>query len=84
VLWYQARDQQVQVIGLATHTIKQDVKQLEWTVFRVPILTDEGNKPVHAGYTGYGKAKTKLSRQSLAEWCLEELEVKKLPVEPVK
>jgi hypothetical protein len=77
VLWYLGRDQQVQVIGLAEHTIAQDVKKLEWTVLRIPILTDDGSKPVHAGYTGDGKAKTKLSRQSLAEWCLEELEAKK-------
>jgi hypothetical protein len=32
--------------------------------------------PMHTGYVGDGRAKSKLSRQSLAEWCLQELEAK--------
>ncbi|KAH8696462.1 hypothetical protein BGW36DRAFT_428471 [Talaromyces proteolyticus] len=75
-LWYLARDQQLQVIGLATHTISQSLEQLEWTVIRIPMLTNHSAMPVYAGYVGDGRAKSKLSRQSLAQWCLEELEAK--------
>lgn len=76
MLWYLARDQQVQVIGLASFTVAQSTK-LEWTVVRIPMLTDLHSKPVHAGYTGDKKGTMKLSRQSLAEWCLEELQAGK-------
>jgi hypothetical protein len=76
LLWYIAPDQQLQVIGLATYTIQQPLEQLEWTVVRIPMLTNHGQMPLHAGYVGDGRAKSKLSRQSLAEWCLQELEAK--------
>lgn len=76
-LWYLARDQQLQVIGLAAFTAEHSTDQLDWTVPRIPMLNDDGPKPVHAGYVGDKHATTKLSRQSLAEWCLGELEERK-------
>lgn len=75
LLWHLARDQQLQVIGLAEFTINQPLDKLKWTIPRIPRLTSSGVKPVHAGYVGDGLAKTSLSRESLAEWCLNELKV---------
>ncbi|KAF7350479.1 NAD(P)-binding protein [Mycena venus] len=59
---------------------------LDWTVFRVPMLTEESaDLPVAAGLLGPNYKGTKyLSRASMAVWILEEIEkrqwVKKAPM----
>ncbi|KAJ5219991.1 NAD(P)-binding protein [Penicillium chermesinum] len=48
---------------------------LDWTVFRVPHLSDgPGNLPVYAGYASpHHEGSLNLSRRSLGRWALEEL-----------
>ncbi|KAF2652221.1 NAD(P)-binding protein [Lophiostoma macrostomum CBS 122681] len=46
--------------------------ELNWTVFRVPLLLDGEAKPVKAGYIG--EVGIKLDRKGLAEWVLREME----------
>jgi hypothetical protein len=61
-------------------------EDLDWTVFRVPHLTDEAaDLPVFAGLLGPDfKGSMNLSRASIAVWILKEMEerkwVKKSPV----
>lgn len=64
--------------GIAKHTIEGAGTELEWTVFRVPFLTDAPDKGVYAGdltaeYPWIGT----LSRQSQAKWLLTEIEDRK-------
>jgi nucleoside-diphosphate-sugar epimerase len=49
---------------------------LDWTIFRIPHLTDgQADIPVWAGYTGPNhKGGLNLSRRSLARWVLEEIQ----------
>ena len=47
---------------------------LEWTIVRVPILTDKETKEVIAGYVGDGTTNTFLSRMGYASFVVGELE----------
>ncbi|PCH33258.1 NAD(P)-binding protein [Wolfiporia cocos MD-104 SS10] len=47
---------------------------LDWTIARVPLLTDRESKDVVAGYVGDGRTKTTLSRAAFAAFVVEELE----------
>lgn len=64
--------------------IRDDGNDLDWTVVRVPVLTNQENKDVVAGYVGDGKVKTSLSRAALAYFMIEELQhgewIKKAPL----
>lgn len=58
--------------------IAQEVAEaddLDWTIFRIPHLTDgSGDLPVYAGYAGPAhKGGLELSRRSLGRWVLDEL-----------
>lgn len=57
---------------------------LEWTIVRVPVLTDKDNAQVLAGYVGDGKTNTFLTRKGFAAFVLEEVEkkawIKKAPL----
>jgi putative NADH-flavin reductase len=55
-------------------TIREEGAELEWTIARVPVLTDKESKEVFAGYIGDGKTKTTLSRAAFADFVLGELE----------
>lgn len=46
---------------------------LDWTIFRVPLLADGPLAPVHAGFLGDEHDSLTLSRSSLARWCLDEI-----------
>jgi hypothetical protein len=48
-------------------------EDLDWTIFRVPYLTNGATLPVHAGYLGDAQDGSLLSRASLARWVLDEL-----------
>lgn len=60
---------------------------LDWTVFRVPVLTNgSGDLPVSAGFlssSDYAGGGWSLSRASLAKWVIEEVKspkwIKQLP-----
>lgn len=47
---------------------------LEWTIVRVPFLTNNDSKAVVAGYTGDGKVGMRLSRMAFAAFVLGEVE----------
>jgi len=65
-------------------TIRGEGAELEWTIARVPVLTDKESKEAIAGYVGDGRTKTTLSRAAFASFVLGELEknewVKKAPL----
>ena len=54
--------------------IKSEGAELEWTIARVPILTNHDNKEVVAGYVGDGKTGTTLARVGFAHFVVGELE----------
>ena len=64
-----------QVVGMGQLTISHPTEQMAWTVPRIPILTNGVSAEVHTGYIGDGKTGYFISRKSLADWCLRELEV---------
>ncbi|ORY30184.1 hypothetical protein BCR39DRAFT_153047 [Naematelia encephala] len=47
---------------------------LDYTLFRVPNLTNGEAGPVEATYVGTGRDGLFLSRKSMVKWCLEEFE----------
>jgi len=55
---------------------KGEEKGLEWTVVRVPILTDQDWEGVVAGYVGDGKTGSVLARKAFAAFCIGEIEKK--------
>jgi hypothetical protein len=59
--------------SLGSFVASQDASQLEWTLFRVPFLTNGPDAPVTATYTGTGKDGLFLSRKSLATWVLDQI-----------
>ena len=61
----------VVAIGSNVRTLGAD---LEWTIVRVPVLTDKETKEVIAGYVGDGKTNTFLSRMGFASFVVGELD----------
>lgn len=51
----------------------QDVKEIKWTLFRVPILKDGEKKEVKATFPGMGGDGMFLNRKSLAAWVVREM-----------
>jgi putative NADH-flavin reductase len=49
-------------------------EELDWTIVRVPILTNGDNTEVVAGYTGDGRIGTTLARKGFAAFAVEEVE----------
>lgn len=47
---------------------------LAWTIARVPLLTDDHNRDVVAGYIGDGVVRTHLSRAGFAAFVLQQLD----------
>ncbi len=49
--------------------------ELDYTIFRVPFLTNGGDAEVHSGMIGpeFGRWTNTLSRASLARWVWEEI-----------
>jgi len=78
-----ARNAYKDVVAIG-ETIRGEGAELNWTIARVPVLTDAESKEVLAGYIGDGKTKTSLSRAGFAAFVLGELEknewVKKSPL----
>ncbi|TFK76729.1 NAD-P-binding protein [Pluteus cervinus] len=54
-------------------TVRTEGAELEWTIVRVPVLTDKDNSAFFAGYVGDGKTSTFLSRKGFAAFVLEEV-----------
>ncbi len=59
--------------GLGEFVTQQDLKEVKWTLFRVPFLTNGDATTVRACYTGEGDDGMFLSRKSIAEWVLREM-----------
>lgn len=62
-----------EISGLGKLTAEVPVGKLAWTLFRVPFLTNGNAGPVEAAYTGSGADALTLSRKSMAEWLIQEL-----------
>lgn len=63
--------------GIGAFVEWQPSEQLNWTLFRVPFLTNGKAGPVKASWAGRGEDGMFLSRKSLARWVLGEIEEKK-------
>lgn len=63
-----------EIVGIGAVTTAQPVDKMAWTVFRVGFLTNGAAGPVEATYTGSGKDGMSISRNSIAEWVLQEAE----------
>jgi hypothetical protein len=59
--------------SMGTFVATQSVDHLKWTMFRVTLLNNGEAKPVTATYTGSGQDNLFISRNSIAEWVLQEL-----------
>jgi putative NADH-flavin reductase len=55
------------------NVIRQDGEDLDWTIVRVPIFTDQETKEFVAGYIGDGQTKAFLSRAAFAAFVISEL-----------
>ncbi|KAK4493913.1 hypothetical protein PRZ48_015099 [Zasmidium cellare] len=66
-----------EVNGIGRVVSALPLSEIEWTLFRVPALTNGEAKPVRAGNVGEGKDGIILSRKSIAIWVLQELQEKK-------
>jgi len=51
-----------------------DKNGLEWTVVRIPVLTNDESEEVVEGYIGDGKTGNMLSRKAFAAFCIGEIE----------
>jgi putative NADH-flavin reductase len=73
-------------VAVGAHTAYKDIvavgeviracDDIDWTIVRVPVLKNEKNREVRAGYVGDGKAGTRytLARLGFAVFVLQELE----------
>ncbi|KXN81100.1 hypothetical protein AN958_06054 [Leucoagaricus sp. SymC.cos] len=66
------------------NVIRDRGRELDWTIVRVPILTNSDDTKVTAGYVGDGKVGTTLPRKAFAAFVVEEIQqrkwVKKAPL----
>jgi len=58
-------------------TIRSEGADLEWTIVRVPILTNKDTKEVIAGYVGDEETGTILARRAYAAFSVAEIEKRK-------
>ncbi|KAK2762132.1 hypothetical protein FQN54_001139 [Arachnomyces sp. PD_36] len=63
--------------GLGAFVGSTDINQLNWTLFRVPLLGNGETKPVKASFGGSGQDGLFLTRRSIADWILQEMQEKK-------
>ncbi|KAI0053132.1 NAD-binding protein [Auriscalpium vulgare] len=59
---------------VAVGDVVRGAEDLEWTIVRVPILTNSESTAAHAGYVGDGKSGVTLSRAAFAAFVVGELE----------
>lgn len=65
----------LEIIGLSEYVASIPTHdELRWTIYRVPFLTNSEAKPVRASYIGSGEDGITLSRKSMAEWVLHEMQ----------
>jgi len=60
------------IVGIG-NIIRTEGDALDWTIVRVPFLTNSSSRDVVAGYVGDGKTGTTLSRLGFAAFVLQEL-----------
>jgi len=82
-IWTFARPAYNDIVAIG-QTIRSQGDELDWTIVRVPFLTDKETKDVVAGYVGDGKTGATLSRAGFAAFFVQELEkgewIKKAPL----
>lgn len=54
--------------------VRSQGDSLDWTIVRVPVLTNDSNEAFVAGYVGDGHVQPKLSRAAFAAFVFKELE----------
>jgi hypothetical protein len=69
-----ARNAYNDVVAIGNVIINGDGSDLDWTIVRVPVLTEHDEVEVVAGYVGDGHTKTSLSRVALASFMIGELQ----------
>jgi len=60
-------------IRACSDAIRQQGGDLEWTLARVPVLTNSNSEEYIAGYMGDGKAGSTISRKAFAAFVVEEI-----------
>lgn len=60
------------IVGVG-NVIRTEGDALDWTIVRVPFLTNSSSRDVVAGYSGDGKTGTTLSRLGFATFVIQEL-----------
>lgn len=60
--------------GLGDFVASTNIDKLKWTLFRVPFLGSGESKPVTASYTGSGQDGLFLTRCSIADWIMNEMQ----------
>jgi putative NADH-flavin reductase len=78
-----ARNAYKDVVAIGEN-IRTKGADLDWTIVRVPVLTEKESNDVIAGYVGDGKTNTSLARLGFASFVIGEIEkkewVKKAPL----
>nr|VWP02567.1 Kinesin motor protein [Ganoderma boninense] len=69
-----ARSAYKDVVAIGETIRAADPQELVWTIARVPLLTDNEDRSVVAGYVGDGKVGIRLGRPAFAAFVLGELE----------
>ncbi|KAF7671267.1 hypothetical protein GT037_010592 [Alternaria burnsii] len=68
------RDAYKDFVGIGNYVTSLPLSEIRWTLFRVPFLTDAAPSEVHAGPLGAPHINLKLSRASMANWLLQEID----------
>ncbi|KAF9065424.1 hypothetical protein BDP27DRAFT_1332043 [Rhodocollybia butyracea] len=66
-----ARNAYKDVVKIGETIMKED--ELDWTIVRVPLLSDKANKLINAGFIGDGKTHTWLTRVGFAVFVVAQL-----------
>ena len=68
------RDAYKDFVGIGNYVTSLPLSEIKWTLFRVPFLTDAAPSEVYAGPLGAPHISLKLSRASMANWLLQEID----------
>ncbi|KAF5573966.1 C6 transcription factor [Fusarium pseudocircinatum] len=72
-----ARDAFEDLVAIGNYVSSIPTDQLAWTIMRLPNLSDGQMKPVKEAVRGDGNDGMSLTRSSLAQWVLKEIDEKK-------
>lgn len=72
-----ARDAYEDLVAIGDYVSSIPTDQLAWTMMRLPNLADGEPKPVKEAFRGDGKDGMSLTRASLPQWVLKEIDERK-------